>query len=98
MPYALKVSWCKGKLHEAADALSRSPVGTAHDTEELAELAQFSIRAMVSQALDNAGMDLRLEEVRRHADSDPVYQQLYAAVLDGFPESKVDVAEPLREY
>ena len=99
MEYAFVASWCQGKKHSAADALSRAPVSVASEDDELAEdRAAQSIRQVLTGTLDAEQLNLRLEAVQQATDADPEMQALQDTIQRGFPTSKADLPSMLHPY
>ena len=101
MEYAFVASWCQGKKHYAADALSRAPVSAASEDDELAEdraPAAQSIRQVLTGTLDAEQQNLRLEAVQQATDADPEMQALQDTIQGGFPMSKADLPSMLHPY
>ena len=97
--YNFSAAWRRGKDHQAADALSRSPVESPTTEDELAEdNSAVGVSTVICSALKAANTDLRIDDVRRAADRDEEARQLLQTVLDGFPACKVDLPEIIRPY
>ena len=77
--YRIKVSWTPGKTQCIADALSRSPVFEAEETQDV----------LLCAALETHGgsiiegepvLDLALARLTKHAVNDTAYQKVHEAV------------------
>ena len=111
MSYNFTAQWVKGTKNEAADALSRHPLQTpCVGDDDLAErevdidnnqtpnsqapsLAQ--IRASTLQPEEE---NLHLHELRQHAEDDQEYQDLRKVIVDGFPNQRGLMTEPLKKF
>ena len=107
--YNFTAVWKKGKEHVIPDALSRAPV--EEPTPEDSQLTQSVehhvyrtssvIISEVSSSTQQAPTHLpdpRLEDLKRTAQEDDVYQQLLSAVAQGFPSSKELLPRPLLPF
>ena len=69
----------QGTKNDAPDALSRNPTSDPQPEDILAEYDHNNDREMsiTLRILANDGHEsIRLQDLRRHAESDPAYQQL----------------------
>ena len=97
--YVFTASWRKGRDHQAADALSRSPVDLPTEEDEIAEdRGGVSVSTAICCALDEAGTDIRIADVREAVDHDEEARLLLRTVMEGFPASKADLPEAIRPY
>ena len=90
--YNLTAQWIKGTMNNGPAALSRHPLSDPAPHEQLAEFDQQgnpepSIAAMRVTAMDQS-VSLRLEDLRKLAETDQEYQQLQHFVHTGFPEHR----------
>ena len=86
MNYKLFATWCSGKKHIAADALSRSPVMDPQPDDELAEQdVNFHLHSISKAVRDDSEMDIRLNEIHHAARNDDKYQELLKNIKYGFP-------------
>ena len=100
--YNLTAQWIKGTMNNAPDALSRYPISDPAPHEQLAEFdhqgnPEPSIAAMRVTAMDKSD-SIRLEDLRKMADTDQEYQQLLHLVRNGFPEHRHQIPEQCRPY
>ncbi|XP_065195262.1 uncharacterized protein K02A2.6-like [Sycon ciliatum] len=100
-PYQFHASWRQGKLHYAADALSRAPVSDPQASDLLGEddlPSGSAIRACL-RADDSGSMSaLRYAKLQDACASDSEYQDLLQMVLTGFPRSWSDLPRHLQPY
>ena len=90
MAYNFTTEWVKGALNHAPDALSRNPVSDPQPQDMLVECDDSSspettiaeIRAIISEQQES----VRLQDLRKHGEQDPEYQQLMHYIRNGFPE------------
>ena len=95
----ISASWRPGTKHAAADALSRAPVAIPADGDDLAEDGVTpTVSAVITGALTESCVDLRLQQVRDAADRDEEARLLHTTVINGFPPNKNDLPEVLRAY
>ena len=108
MAYKFTAQWQKGSKHEAADALSHSPHSSPNQNDELAE-QEANDQGETCQALSFAQIgisllqepeheNLHLRELRQHAQQDSDYQALKETILRGFPSTKTDLHESLKQF
>lgn len=91
--------WTPGSQHLAADALSRHPIDKAGADDECGEdPATPSLNAIVSSELQANHTDIRLEEIRSVVAVDPEMQLLIEVIRNGFPNSKSEIPEAIRQY
>ena len=91
--------WQRGTAHQAADALSRSPVDPPTVEDELAEdRAAATVATIVLGEARELCADLRLDEMQRAADRDEEARLLHQTVMEGFPFQKADLPAILRPY
>ncbi len=102
MAYNFTTEWVKGVLHNAPDALSRSPISDPLPHEMLAE-RDFNdnpaptiaeIRVISSEQQES----VRLQDLRKLAGQDHEYQQLHHYVLNGFPEHRNQLPDECKRY
>ena len=104
MAYQFTAKWQKGSQHEAADALSRSPISSPSHDDELAEKdidianrqeriheAMSTAQVRVSTLQETEHESLHLQELRQHAERDQEYQALKDTILQGFPNAKANL-------
>ena len=97
--FCFTVSWRRSEEHQAADALSRSPVDQAGAEDEVAEDAGSpTVGALIISAISDSNTNIRLEEVRRIASVDSEYQLLVKYVREGMPPHKHDLPESIRAF
>ena len=111
MGYNFTTQWLKGVDNGAADALSRHPHQQPADGDDLAEhetdthhsqatpcpgLSITQIR--ISTLLPSDQENLHLQELRRHAAQDQVYQTLKLVITEGFPNTKTSLPDSLKMY
>ena len=111
MAYNFTAQWLKGTNNEAADALSRHPYHSPNLGDDLAEydidtnggpmimtqaLSIAQIRASTLNQMEQE--NLHLQELRRHANGDPVYQGLKDVILKGFPSQKSSLPDQLKTF
>ncbi|XP_043188392.1 uncharacterized protein K02A2.6-like [Amphibalanus amphitrite] len=105
--YNFTAIWQKGKEHVIPDALSRAPVEepTSEDSQltqavecHVCQTASITISEVSSQEKPSHLSDPRLEDLRKAAQEDTVYQQLLSAVTNGFPSSKEQLPYHLLPY
>ena len=108
MAYKFTARWQKGSKHEAADALSCSPHSSPNQNDELAEqeandqgetcqaLSFAQIRTSLLQKPEHENLHLR--ELRQHTQQDSEYQALKETILRGFPSTKTDLHESLKQF
>ena len=111
MAYQFTAKWQKGTQHEAADALSRSPLSSPSHNDELAEqdidianrqeqtyeaMSTAQVRASTLQEPEHES--LHLQELRQHAEKDQEYQALKETILQGFPNAKANLPIPLKKF
>ena len=102
MAYNFTTQWVKGTQNNAPDALSRNPVSNPFPHDLMAESDPHNnpepsiseIRAMCTGHLNS----LRLENLRKHADSDQEYQQIQHYVRNGFPDHCHRLPEQCQRY
>ena len=100
MAYNFTAEWVKGAHNYAPDALSRNPVLDPQPNEALgendvhnnAECSIAEIRAMNSGDHEN----VRLQDLRRYADTDNEYQQLKGYIIKGFPDHRSQLPEAMK--
>ena len=95
----ISAAWRPGKKHAAADALSRAPVAAPAAGDELAEDDTApAVLAVLTCALAESCVDLRLQRVREAVDRDEEARVLLETVMNGFPAQKNDLPEIIRGY
>ena len=102
MGYNFTAEWLKGKNNHAPDALSRNPVSDPQPQEMLAEQDGFDdpemsiaeIRAVINDNTES----IRLQDLRRHAESDQEYDQLRHYIINGFPDHRNQLPETCKRY
>ena len=102
MAYNYTAEWIKGVLNHAPDALSRNPVSDPQPHEMLAERdsnnnperSLAEIRAISSDSNEN----LRIQVLRKHAQTDIEYKQLQHFIHNGFPEHRKQLPDECRRY
>ena len=82
-----------------ADAFPRQPVSspTRDEQSEPGDIVR-RIRAIHMKAIDLFEYDLRLQEIKRIANEDRIYQRLKDTVLQGFPDTKLHRNHDLSDY
>ena len=109
MSYNFTAQWLKGAKNEAADALSRHPLQPPDLGDDLAEydIDTNDSQIVASQALSIAQIrastllppeqeNLHLQELRRHANEDPIYIALKGVLKRGFPNQKSSLPQQLK--
>ena len=102
MAYNFTAEWIKSKKNDAPDTLSCNPVSDPENADTLAELdtdghTDMSFTELITLHGDTTE-SLRLEDLRKHAEEDPEYQQLWHFILQGFPAHQSQVPEPCRQF
>ena len=77
--YRFKVSWTPGKTQCIADALSRSPVFEAEETQDVLMCAALETHGG-SRIKGEPVLDPALEKLTKHAVNDTAYQKVHEAV------------------
>ena len=95
---AFTTHWCKGSLHVAADALSRSPVAVAGEGDEVDATDAEDFPSPTSLLAVVADDDLHIDEVRAAAKEDSTYQLLHNTIVSSFPSRKAELPAELRPY
>ena len=111
MSYNFTAQWVKGTKNEAADALSRHPLQTpcvGDDDLAKREVDIGNNQTPNSQAPSLAQIrvstlqpeeeNLHLHELRQHAEDDQEYQDLRKVIVDGFPNQRGLMTEPLKKF
>lgn len=112
MGYNFTAQWLKGSKNEAADALSRHPHQSPHEGDDLAEyeldshydspttaikaLSFSQVRELTLQPFQ--WENLHLQELQQHANKDQEYQALKDIIMNGFPNQKASLADPLKKF
>ena len=102
MAYNFTTEWVKGALNHAPDALSRNPVSDPQPQDMLVECDDSSspettiaeIRAIISEQQES----VRLQDLRKHGEQDPEYQQLMHYIRNGFPEHRNQMPDECKRY
>ena len=90
--YSLSASWCQGKKHSAADALSRAPVTAPASEDELAEdEATLTVRQVLVRSMEAEQLNLCLQDAQQATEKDPDLQMLQDYIQSDFPDQKVNV-------
>ena len=92
------VVYLPGSANVVADTLSRHPTSapTAADVQ-VGEAANFDVKLMCARQA-SAAVFFRLERVQREAENDVQYQDLKRQIQSGFPESKSQLPDHLRQF
>ena len=108
MGYNFTTQWLKGSKNEAADALSRHPYHPPNQGDDLAEYEIDTSGGVVVTTQAPLIAELRasalthenfhLQELRRHANDDTVYQTLKDTILSGFPNQKSSLPDHLKAF
>jgi transposase InsO family protein len=103
LAYNFIAKWVKGADNAAADSLSRNPCDEPKDDDQLAE---YDLDSATVKSLSTAEIrlvlapedNLRLLELHDVAAADQEYQDLRHIVLEGFPNSKGELPDMMKQY
>ena len=100
LSYKFTATWCAGKNHQSADAISRYyPVNDPIPADELAdEEIDFNLNAVLEVVKQEAEEDLQLEGIHEAASKDNKYQELLHVIKNGFPLHKSDLPYSVHYY
>ena len=102
MAYNFTAEWLKQTKNDAPDALSRNPTSDPQPEDMLAKHDHNNDREMSIEALRILANDghesIRLQDLRRHAESNPAYQQLQDIITNGFPSHRSQLPEECKRY
>ena len=101
MAYNFTAEWIKGKKNDAPDVLSLNPLLDPEKADTLAEINTNGHPEMTltetRTLYGGTTVRLRLQDIRKHAEEDLEYQQLYNFILHGFPAHRSQLPEPCRQ-
>lgn len=105
-PFIFTARWCAGKKLCIPDALSRHPVSSPTDEDDMlvdvSAHAAVTVRAIYSLASSDdsqpATSDVQLEELQQAARTDETYIRLLNCVRNGFPCHRYDLHSTLLDY
>ena len=105
MAYNFTAQWLKGANNTAPDALSRHPVCNPQPVDALAERdihnnpeMSFTELRAIRDTHSGDSESLRLQELRKQAEQDEVYQLLRTFILNGFPKHRKQLPDSCRRY
>ena len=100
--FQFSTTWRQGKQHAVADALSRAPVDSPEDHDQLGEDGIISPTLKICRIQEDDGRvilpDIKLTVVREAASRDADYQKLITQVQNGFPNDKCCLSQDLKRY
>ncbi len=102
MGYNFTAEWLKGALNYTPDALSRNPTSDPQTEELLAEQDLDNLQAVTTveiRAITGEGNNsLRLQDLRKAAESDQEYRKLKHYIYHWFPKHRLNLPEECRRY
>ena len=95
MKFNFKISHVPGKLLYTADALSRSPLPTFEDIDNLRESTELCVQTLMTHIPSS---HKRLEEIRQELKKDDTLSAVMNYVLTGWPKNWETLSGPIRKY
>lgn len=96
--YQFVTSWKKGKEHVIADALSRSPVDQPNTDDQHGEDLSAPCTVCTIFRNENTLPDLKMDRLRDELEKDPESRSLKKIIMDGFPDSKLEMPNTLQPF
>lgn len=90
--YNLKVEYKQGKTMVLADTLSRAYLSEDNDSSfiNILQEVRYQDTLMVSEE--------RIQEIKKHVEMDDGLQELYAVIMEGWPDTRKEVPVSARPY
>ncbi|XP_059097865.1 uncharacterized protein K02A2.6-like [Tigriopus californicus] len=103
--YNFTVKWMAGRQNEAADALSRHPVGQPEARDVVDDEVDFDgsithacTPAMIRSATSVDPIDPLLQDLKSHSNRCSIHRELKALIQNGFPNTKSLLSPSMKPY